>query len=488
MTSLTTHKRSTLILYKINIYVPIIVIACITSILSFSICIINDDKITNGYDFICFLPLIYLIISFPILVLLNQKNVFCRITISIYLIIQWLRMVLCPMTGAMSGYFSTLDSHVTEQSAQLAVRLIIYEACITCLFCCFLCNKLQKKDKYPYEGILRLRGTYYLYILFILIGLFLFLSTGADQFQFFMINLSEERFSETVIEDTGSVTGAIISYSLTFFVILVLFLCYEKYRKTLQKKYVYYALICALLRLCFISSEGRMSQVYLFGAFILLLPRLFPEYKGKIKRYLIIVAIAVIGLMTVYKTFAAFLYDSYLEALQNNTVDLSLISSQIDVYLYGVKTVGRNLSFCIQSDLNISEAFFDFLRNTFGLHYIIKNAGHTTLEYYNMYMYGDSTTSGHLLSGISYGYLYLGSILAPVAVCFNLYVAAFTERVMKSTPYIEIYYLAGVIFMRLCINVFANFSFNWNFVSRTIILSAIVIGCSSILKKRRNKL
>ena len=191
--------------------------------------------------------------------------------------------------------------------------------------------------------------------------------------------------------------------------------------------------------------------------------------------------------MTVYKTFAAFLYDSYLEALQNNTIDLSLLSSQIDIYLYGIKAVGRNLSFCMQSDLNISELFFDFLRNTFGLHYIIKNAGHTTLEYYNMYMYGNSTMSGHLLSGISYGYLYFGSILAPAAVCFNLCVAALAERVIKSTPYIEIYYLAGMIFMRLCINVFANFPFSWNFVSRTIILGVVVIGCSSIMKKRRGK-
>lgn len=481
------NERNVSLSYKTVFFISVIIMIGITSILSFSICIIYDSKFINEYKFICILPLIYLLISFPIIILLKQRNVFCHITISLYLAIQWLRMVLCPMVGAISGYFSSLGSNVTEQSAQLSVRLIVYEACITCLFCCFLCGRLQRKDPYPYQGTLQLRGTSSLYIIFIFLGIFLFFITGADQFQFFMIDLSEERLSTAIAEDTGSVINAIISYALTFCVILILFFSYRKYEQTKKRRYVYYALICALLRLCLLSSEGRMSQIYIFGVFLLLLPRLFPEYKGKIKKYLIIVAIAVIGLMTVYKTFSAFLYDSYLEALQNNTIDLSLISSQIDVYFYGIKTVGRNLSFCMQSDLNIAEAFFDFLRNTFGLHYIFRSMGYTTIEYYNMYIYGDATTSGHLLSGISYGYLYFGSILSPVMICFNLYIAAFAERFVKSTSYIEMYYIGGMVFVRLCMNMFANFSFNWNFVSRTIILGAIVIGCSSLLKKRRNK-
>lgn len=53
---------------------------------------------------------------------------------------------------------------------------------------------------------------------------------------------------------------------------------------------MYFALIFAMVRLCIISSEGRMSQIYLLGTFLIVLPKLFPEYKQKIRSYIIIVA------------------------------------------------------------------------------------------------------------------------------------------------------------------------------------------------------
>lgn len=103
-----------------------------------------------------------------------------------------------------------------------------------------------------------------------------------------------------------------------------------------------------------------------------------------------------------------------------------------------------------------------------------------------MYIYGDSTTSGHLFSSIAYGYLYLGIILAPIATCFNIFVSSIIEKIIKSIKYIDILYIVCLVFVRISITVFSNFSPSLSIISRTLIIGGAVIGCSSLLKKKSN--
>lgn len=227
-----------------------------------------------------------------------------------------------------------------------------------------------------------------------------------------------------------------------------------------------------------------MAQVYLLGAFLFILPQLFPEYKSQIIRYIAIISAAVIGLMTIYKVFAAFLYDSYLAAVKASSFGLYDMATQIDIYFYGVKTVARNIAFCRQSNLSLFHSFFDIFRNTFGIHYLFKGTDYTTLEYYNLYLYSGLSTSGHLFSSIAYGYQYLGAILAPLATCFNLVIAFWVEKKLNRIQSLDIYYIISILFVRLSISVFSNFSQSWNVVSRTLIIGMTVIGLSTLFKRR----
>ncbi len=466
--------------YILTIFNLIVVISTISA---FVICVISKDKIVNGFNAIMLLPVFYLLFYLIIAQILKTNVRSCRITVTIYLIIQWLRMVLLPLVGILSGYFSFYGSHVNENTAELSVIMLIYESVLCGLFCCII---LHFKIHYTeYNGQIKLKGTNFLYIVFISLGVILFFSSGANQFQFFALNLSEERVSSAIAGDVGSGLDAIISYALTFLVIIILYRNYKMYQKSKKAKYMYFALIFAMIRLCIISSEGRMSQIYLLGTFLIVLPKLFPEYKLKIRRYIIIVAIAVLGLMTVYKTFYAFLYGSYLEAVRANSVDLKLLSSQIDIYFYGVKTVARNLTYCQQTKVNLFQPIFDILRSTFGVHYFLKGMGNTTIELYNMYIYGDLTTSGHLFSSVAYGYLYFGIILAPIATCFNIFVSSFIERIIKSIKHIDILYISSLVFIRTSITVFSNFSPSWSVISRMLIIGGVIIGCSSLFKNRK---
>ena len=467
-----------------NILIILKLLVVISAFFTFILCTINSGKIVNGFNAIMLLPLFYLLFFLIIVQILELRSSSCKITVTIYLLIQWLRMVLLPLVGIISGYFSFYGSHIDENTAELSVILLVYESILSGLFCCIILH--FKSHHTEYNGKIKLKGTNFLYIVFIIFGVILFFSSGANQFQFFALNVSGERVSNDIAGDVGSGLDAIVSYALTFLVIIILYKNYKMYQKSKKAKYMYFALIFAMVRLCIISSEGRMSQIYLLGTFLIVLPKLFPEYKQKIRSYIIIVAVAVLGLMTVYKTFYAFLYNSYLEAIRANSVDLTLLSSQIDIYFYGVKTVARNLTYCQQTNVSLFQPIFDILRSIFGVHYFFKGMGSTTVELYNMYIYGDSTTSGHLFSSIAYGYLYFGAILAPIATCFNIFVSSFIENIIKSIKHIDILYIASLVFIRISITVFSNFSPSLSVISRTIIIGGIVIGCSSLIKNRKN--
>ena len=466
----------------LNIRKLLYIISLITALISF-ICCFGNVRIVKGFEYISLLPMIFLLFSVFLylqLTVSSKRGKNGLITVHIFVTLQWLRLVVLPLLGSISGYFENYGFYVNQKSAYLSTFLICFEAVITFIFCIIVLRHIERR-KEDYKGEMELLGNRYIYILFILISLMFFIVSDEKQYDFILIDLSEERVSTSV---DGSAIAAIIDYGLTFVIILFFNWCYKNFRVSRKKRYLYYALLCAIIRLCLISSEGRMSQVYLLGAFLLLLPLLFPEYKKRIRTSIMIIAVIVIGLMTVYKVFAAFLYDSYIEAITASSFDLYDMSTQIDVYFYGAKTIARNIEFSSQSSLSIVHLFFDLFRNTFGVHYFFKELDYSTLEYYNLFLYSGSSTSGHLLSSIAYGMQYFGILLAPICTCINIWLSVWVEKKIHQIKYIDVYYIVSILFIRLSLSIFSNFMQTWNVVSRTFVIGMIVIGCSAIFKRR----
>lgn len=451
----------------------------ITAVIAFFHSLFNRD-IAAGFSFVCMLPLSFGLFSFLLMIADNDKEKIGRITVYIFLAVQWLRLVLLPLLGSISGYFSTYGMNVTESTANSAILLLLYETFATFLFTGIVISFLKKKRE-PSLSNTTLAGNRYIYVLFILFAAAVFVLSGADSIYFFMMDLSEERLSETA-EESNAILNSIVFFGLTFLVVLVLYYCYRKFKATGKKRYVYAALLCSVLRLCFILSEGRMAQVYLFGVFILLLPQLFPKYKKKIMKTVIVAAVAVLAVLTIYKNFHAFLYDSYIDALQSSSFDLADTATQIDVYFYGVKTVARNVDFCRNASVSLLQPIYDFFRNTFGIHYFFRNH-YTTVQYYNFYIYSGTQSSGHLFSSIAYGYLYFSAALAPVCTCFNIAISFAGERIISRIKRMDIYFILTLMFIRIVFSVFSNFPQSWNVVSRTIIIGMLIIGGSSLVTK-----
>ncbi len=465
----------------------------LSSIVSFLITVFCSNNIALEFYLVILYPLLYGFFFMLLWPGLHRKGNSGRITIGIFLVLQWLRLVLLPALGALSGYFKSTGQLINEQAAQSASLLMLFEAVVTFLVAYLILWKKPKHQEVQvpsqgrtWEG---LSGNAWVYIAFVFAAALLFISDGADKYAFVALDLSGE---DRVSFDNSSVAiDAIIDYGLSVLVILLTYHAFKKYNRTGKKRYMTMSLLVALVRICIIdaNSDGRLAVLYPIGAFLLLLPDLYPKHKKTIIRKVVLVGGFVLALMTVYKVFYAFFYDSYIDALQNSAADFDIYDTaqQIDIYFYGVRTVAQNLYVSERIDLDITTLLTDYLRNTFGIHYLFGDALNTTIAKYNLYIYGGEFASGHLYSSLAYGASYLTVILAPLMTIANMLICTGFEKWLQRLRHIDSFYIVSIVYVRLVYNMFACFPMAWNHASRTLVLGALVIGGASFFRTRTNR-
>lgn len=460
----------------------------LSSIISLVICIVNNNNIHDSLFITAIYPLFYLVFSLPLISLLIGRERGGRITVSVFLLLQWLRFVLLPALSTISGYFSVVSDIADESSAKIASYLCLFELVITsCL--CYVILKFSKRRDNALSISYDLSGSPVIYLLFFGAMFILFLLRGRGMFTFLMLSSNVQ--SRASLSDRNLVLYALFEYGLICFMIVSLYYCYNMSRKTGKKKYVWFAVLLCMLRICIISteSESRMAILYSVGVSLFLLPRLFPSEKKKIFVTIFATGITVIGLLTIYKTFRAFMYDSYAEAIieGRSSTDMNYISYTIDSYIYGVKDVARNIFISQQTEMSFHNIIADVVQNIFGLKYLFPSTGNTTIGEYNYFIYGGGRISGHLYSAIAYGYNYTGLILAPLATCWNIVIVSFIESQLNRFKSLDTQYIYCLIFVRSLASMFACFPLTLNYLARTMILGAIVVGGASLFQARHNQ-
>jgi len=457
----------------------------ITSFLSFLVCLFSGDSIGQEYFLVPLYPLLYGVLSLLIWPYMTDPTRSGRVTAGVFLMLQWLRCVLLPMLGTPAGYFTIEFNLSSESSAITAGWLFLYEMFLSFLTVYLILRFSRRNFQPQIQNLSALRGRTFVYVVFVLFALVLYLREGSGMYSFFLLEANAGRVN-AADNNINQIISALIGFGLTFAVILLIYFCFKRYCVTGLSRYVYLALVIALLRICLISSssDGRLAVLYPVGAFMLLLPKLFKRHSRLIIRSIVLFGVIVIGLLTIYKVFHAFTHDSYAEALQSGMEDFGQTdaATQINVYFYGVQNIAKNIFVADKLQLPMGKILEDLLRNTFGVHYLLKDSSQTTVALYNLYIYEGRQASGHLFSSLAYGYTYLGPFLAPFATAFNIFVASLVEKLLRKTKYIDTFYIAALIYVRLVYNIFSNFPASWNNASRNLILGFIIIGGASLLK------
>lgn len=464
--------------------------AMLTSVISTLVTIVYNTNIPNAFGAVIVYPFVYaLLFLFVWPFVLEKRNAY-RITASVFLVLQWLRAVVLPALGAVSGYFSINSVNIDEASARTASWLFLYELVVTFLMVYMLLRYSKPLQPLQETVSYTLKGNTGIYVLFILVALVLFLAQDEQIYTFFALDLSTEGRVSYQDSSVDTEIKSVIDYGLSFAVILLVFYFYKKYTNTKDTRYFYGAMAVSLVRVCLISatSEGRLAVLYPICTVLILLITLFPTHRPLIVRSIALVGAAVLGLMTVYKVFQGYAYDSYSDAIRGAAIglDAGRTSLQLDVYFFGVRNIARNIYVAKQLNVNFGTFVIDFFRNTFGVHYFLKDYSYdTTVALYNLYIYSGESASGHLFSSLAYGNMFFTAVLAPFTTVFNIMVVAFIEKCMIRMKNVDSLYILGLVYTRMSYNMFACFPLAWNNASRMLVLGFLIIGGASLIKKEQ---
>lgn len=435
-------------------------IIILTSLVSATICLFPTKEITSGYELLWIQPLTFSIVYLVILRDTLNKGRFL-ITLYSYLILSMIRMVIIPLFSSLSGLYNGVSYiYSSMDSIQLAVFLVVYEFIITSIFLSLITN--SKNNKYYGKSIdngnLHLEGSKVIYGLFIFmaLGLYVLIGRNLNLIQFFVMSTdSAERYGD-VTSTYLVLLRQLFKGSLIFLFTWFTSFCQKKYNFTKKNKYVYYAILLGILNVGVIVGERRSEQIYTSLVVIFILIKVFKEHRKMIVTTILSTALTVLLFMSIYKHFAASAYGSYTEAMQASTMDLNFFTETLQSYFFGTQNVAVVIEMKKHLDLDILNMLYDFGRSIFGFSFILKNKMVMTTEYFNTFIYGVTKANGHVISGVGYGYYYLGSLLAPLIVCLNIYISIKLEKKFNNTDSYEMKYILGYMLLRFTTNIFVN--------------------------------
>lgn len=420
-----------------------------TAIVSFIISLLNINKIEEGYPLLTLMPLIFLVVYIIFLIpIIKTKKIL--ITVYMYLVRSWIKMVILPPVMILSGnYYGIPYAIPNNSSIPVAIGLIIYELIVSSIFLLIISLRV-KKVKIDSSSI-TMYGNKVVYAIFILLAATVYITIGRQNnlIQIFMISADNGvRYGDET--NTMLVLATrIITVGVAFLFVWMAYHFKKKYDRTKKSIYVNYAIIIAILNIIIIVGERRSAILYSSFVSGYILIKMFPEFKKKILRTVIITGGSVIFLMSIYKFFNAFIYGSYVESIRNSTIDLKWLSRTMQIYFGSPQNVAIAIDMKEIFNIPFSNLFFDFARSTFGLSFLLKGQGILTSAYYNSFIYSSDITVGHVIPSIGYGYLYFGYIFSPIIICINLWLSSKFEILFIRSRSYEAMYVWGYILIRL---------------------------------------
>lgn len=437
------------------------------------------------YMYVSLLPIAFILY----LILVTASNfLWTSRPLSAYIItgLLWMRMVLLPLYGTLSGSFT--DNSIAPELGNHFLSSIVL-----CLYDCIAISLLfvvfsLREKKITRSSNSELYGQSGVYLLFVFLAIIVFFTVGRsmDLFDFAIKPIRSD------LERGGDIVGGremiirqIVSSGMMFLFIVAIYWLKKKYDRTHLEKYFVFSLICAILLIAIISGERRTAQVYKAFASAYVLLTLYPYKSKKTITYIGVAALFVLGAMTIYKQYYAYMYSSYAEAIQSTSLGEGFSYNIIDAYFYGIGTIAKNIHYGQSMDTGLSQFLYDFFRNIFGLGSFFSDGRLLTSQMYNSIIYSGDQLTGLLLSSVGYGYLFFGYVFAPLVTLFNVGMMLFFEKCMTRSKYIEWQYVFAYVYMRFAFGALGSTPPLINLITRFLVINGVIIGIARLLKSIR---
>lgn len=452
----------------------------ISLIASFLILILNHDLLI--------LPFVYLFSKIVLTLIKNPNITFTKLIFDVYGLI---RLVVIPVCIVIFNDKQIDNLPLGINYFDKGVLLICIEYIVGAIFLLLLSSYRFKKNKIDHRNFTdyKLIGNKFVYIIFMLVTLVLFiLLPSVRETVSFLIIKTDATGRGT--EEASSIIVLVrmcIQLSLLLLFVITSLHFYKKYLKANKLIYIFIPLIIGLLNISLIVGERRTIQLYTLISVLVIISLLFKRHKFKINILILIAGFVILLLMTLYKELYIFNFNSYSEALQSKSVSNIKFVDQLQSYFYGPQNVGASIDYLNYYTGSIKEFFYDLIRSTSGLNIFVNKDDLITSQLFNKLIYGNEQLTGHLISSAGYGYIYLGPILFPLILIFNITLASITENIVKRTNNLEIIFIGTFIYMRIATNIFGNPMPIISMLSSTIIVYGAVILIAFLFKNFKTK-
>lgn len=450
------------------------------SLISVMMCLIKNPK---GYGLLFLLPLVYCICYLTCFQTSQRHSLTCLFIN----ICAFLRYVILPLIYSIEPVYGFSAYSCTDPKIlNRAILLMGYELAVVTIFVATYAflhpnrSISDASDKSEIELGVKKKNKFFGIIIFLIVAIFLVAQTPSvlDQINFLWLKSDTGDRVGSIAAEAGAfemlIRQVLIIAILSMFVVLVSKIK-ERNEKN-EKKALVISLIFAALCTCIIISEQRSSQIYCAFAAIILLVRLYPKRKGIIVASIVSVCIFVVALLTIYKTFFAFKYDSYYDAINAEEINLKTLAQNLEVYLLGPQTVAASIEFAEIGNFTFSQFVYDFQRSFIGLSFFVKGSDtYITSESYNLFVTDLAATSGYLLPLTGNAYGFVGFLFSPCLICMVYWLAFKLERIMLKSKVEYIVFFAAYVYIRLatCM-VFSNLATILNVISSILISAGVV--------------
>lgn len=381
------------------------------------------SKMPDGYRLMYLHPLLYAL--FFLRCESFKKTKFSRASLLVLFLTTFIRYVISPLLLV----FGDFPSESVNNAAYLNIGILLmaYEEFFVLLLIGIYGKKLTLQANNEAEPNYKVLINNPFYIIIILLGVLVLIMLPEVLNRYhFLLNLTGSEYDK-YNENTGFVYSLLVDVARYILVLILISYFARKYNNNFKSKYVAYSVIVIGFNMMFVYDISRFSILIPTIVLTYMILQLYPIYRGKILRMVLVFGVLVIAYTTFIKMFAE------ARGGAENSDNLDTWAVAIQQYFMGQRDVGIGLYVADKiPSLGIGYMFNDMISNV-----ILLNKLHvpelSSLTLYN-YEYNNGPWVDKIFPNLCAGYTYFGYLLSPLLTIFFVYFSltfdlkSYTER------------------------------------------------------------
>ena len=380
-------------------------------------------KMPDGYRFMFLHPLLYAL--FFLKCEPFKKAKFSRASLLVLFLTMFIRYVISPLLLILGGF---PPEDINDPACiNKGILLMTYEEFLVLLLISIYGRKLtsQVNDETGANYKVLINNPFYTFIILLGALVLIMLPEVLNRYHF-LLNLTGSEY-DMYNENTAYAYSLLVDVARYILVLILISYFARKYNNNFNSKYIAYSVLVIGLNMMFVHDISRFSILIPTIVLTYMILQLYPKYRGKILRMVLVLGILAIAYTTFIKMFAEARGGS------EKSDNLAAWAATIQQYFMGQREVGIGLYVADKiPSFEIGYMFNDMISNVILLNKLYVPVL-SSITLYN-YEYNNGPWVDKIFPNLCAGYTYFGYLLSPLITFFFVYLSlkfdlkSYTER------------------------------------------------------------